>query len=197
MGYSYGRRWTEDKVEEEINRVKNILGIDRRPRNREVSVVTGSSSLNNKISKSGGFRAWAKRLNLNVKNSETSIGHKYEFEIKEILEKLGYQVQKMTTKHPYDLLINDNVKIDVKVSRCCNNNGFKFYSFNLERKYHNCDIFICVTLDDNELIDKILVIPSKYLMDRKQLSIGMSSSYDKFNKCFDYIDKYIYFYDSI
>ena len=60
--------------------------------------------------------------------------------IKEILEKLGYQVQKMTTKHPYDLLINDNVKIDVKVSRCCNNNGFKFYSFNLERKYHNCDI---------------------------------------------------------
>ena len=171
MGYSYGRRWTEDEAEEEINSVKNILGIDRMPTSSEISLVTGSSSLNNKISKSGGFRAWAKRLNLNVKNSETSIGHKYEFEIKEILEKLDYQVQKMTTKHPYDLLINDNVKIDVKVSRCCNNNGFKFYSFNLERKYHNCDIFICVTLDDNELIDKILVIPSKYLMDRKQLSI--------------------------
>ena len=52
VGYSYGRRWTEDEVEEEINSVKNILEIDRMPTSSEISLVTGSSSLNNKISKS-------------------------------------------------------------------------------------------------------------------------------------------------
>lgn len=198
MAYSHGVRWTDELIISEIINVMNSLGIDRMPTKSEIEAVMGNASLSGKISKAGGFKMWAEKLNLKLKESDTTFGNEYEFVIKEVLEKLGFEVEKMTTKHPYDLLINDNVKIDVKVSRYYNGeNDCKFHSYNLEKKYHNCDIFICVGIGEDEEMEKILIIPSKYLMGKKQLSTGVKSIYDRFDKKFDYIDKYIDFYNEI
>lgn len=199
MGYTHGTKWTDDLVEEYLLNIIKALDINRMPSRTEIKLVMGDDSLSNKIARAGGFRMWAEKLGLKLKESETSLGNEYEFIVKEILEELGYQVEKMTTKHSYDLLVNDNIKIDVKVSRYYKSkeSTFKYHTYNLEKKYHNCDIFICVGLSEDEDIEKILVIPSKYLMNRKQLSTGVTSSYDRFNKRFDYIEKYVQFYNEI
>lgn len=199
MGYAHGTKWTEELVITSIWNVINTLNIERMPTRAEIKLVMGDDSLNGKISKTGGFKMWAEKLDLKLKESETSFGNEYEFIVKEILEELGYEVEKMTTKHSYDLLVNDNIKIDVKASRYYHSkeNDCKYHTFNLEKKYHNCDIFICIGLSENEEIEKLLIIPSKYLMGKKQLSVGVNSMYDRFDKAFEYINKYVDFYNSI
>lgn len=170
------------------------LNIERMPTRTEIETVTNDSALTNKISKTGGTKYWANKLNLDLKDSETKLGQEWEMYAKSELENLGYEVEKMTTKHPYDLLVNNNIKVDVKVSRYYKGKGFKYHTFNMEKKYHNCDIFICIGLDEEDHVVKTLVIPSKYLMNKKQLSVGIESKYDKFNDRWDYIEKYSNFY---
>lgn len=194
MGYAHGKKWSDETIEAEILNVKNALNIDRMPTRSEIEVITNNSALTNKISKTGGTRLWAKKLGLVLKDSETKLGQEWELCVKETLENMGYEVEKMTTKHPYDLLVNNNIKVDVKVSRYYKKDNFKFHTFNLEKKYHNCDIFICIGIDDSDDIVKTLVIPSKYLIGKKQLSAGVCSRYDKFNNAWHYIEKYSEFY---
>lgn len=190
-------KWTNIKIEKEIKNVMNTLNISRMPSASEIKNVTNSNGLGIKITRTGGFKFWANKLNLKVKDSETNLGNEYEVLIKEILEGKGYIVENMTTKHPYDLLLNNNIKVDVKVSRYYNpsTNTFKYHTFNLEKKHHNCDIFICIGLNESDEIEKLLIIPSKYVMGIKQLSIGVNSKYDKFENRWGYIEKYSYFYD--
>ncbi|RDY22860.1 hypothetical protein CHF27_011100 [Romboutsia maritimum] len=188
-------KWTDEKIEREIKNVIKTLNIDRMPSTSEIKKATNNYGLGIKITRSGGVRYWADKLGLELKNSETKFGNEWEFNMKKELEGKGYIVEKMSTKHPYDLLVNDNIKIDVKVSRYYHKDNFKFYSFNLEKKYHNCDIFIFVGLKDGkEEIERLFIIPSKYLMGIKQLSIGTQSKYDKYQNRWDYIEKYSEFY---
>lgn len=194
MGYAHGTKWTDEKIENEIYNVINVLNIDRMPTKTEIGIVTKNHGLNNKISRSGGYKYWANKLGLDIKDSETRLGQEWEVYTKNIIESRGYYVEKMTTRHPYDLLINNNIKVDVKVSNYYHGKGFKYHTFNLENKYHNCDIFICIGLDELGQVVKCLVIPSKYLMNKKQLSIGIHSRYDKFNNAWSYIEKYSEFY---
>ena len=112
---------------------------------------------------------------------------------------MGYKVDKMQPRHPYDLLVNGNIKIDVKVSNYFYgvDESYKSHSFNLGKKFHNCDIFILIGLNSNKEIVKFLVIPSKMLMGVKQVCIGEESKYDKYNDAFRYIEKYDYFYHDL
>lgn len=190
-------RWTNAKIENEIKNVMSALNISRMPSASEIKNVTNSNGLAIKITRTGGFKFWSNKLKLENKNSETKLGNDYEILVENILNDKGYIVEKMTTKHPYNLLINNNIKVDIKVSRYYKplNNKFKYHTFNLERKYHNCDIFICIGLNENNKIEKLLVIPSKYVMEINQLSVGVNSKYDKFKDKWGYIEKYSYFYD--
>lgn len=188
-------KWNEYKIEKEIRNTMKFLNIDRMPTVSEMKVATRSYGLGLKVTRNGGTNYWADKLGLELKNSETKFGNEWEIKMKEGLERRGYMVEKMSTKHPYDLLVNNNIKIDVKASRYYHKDNFKFHSFNLEKKYHNCDIFIFVGLaDEADDIEKILIIPSKYLMGKKQLSVGLTSKYDKYQDRWDYLEKYSDFY---
>lgn len=188
-------KWNEYKIEKEIRNTMKFLNIDRMPTVSEMKVATRSYGLGLKVTRTGGTNYWADKLGLELKNSETKFGNEWEIRMKEDLERRGYMVEKMSTKHPYDLLVNNNIKIDVKASRYYHKDNFKFHSFNLEKKYHNCDIFIFVGLaDEADDIEKILIIPSKYLMGKKQLSVGLTSKYDKYQDRWDYLEKYSDFY---
>ena len=194
MGYSHRKQWTDQEIVYHIKEVMKTLDIKRMPSQSEIRNVMKSSALTNKICRTGGYKHWANRLGLELKQSETKTGNIWEFRIKEILENKGYIVEKMPTKHPYDLLINGNLKIDVKVS---NLTSYKYYTFNLEKKQHNCDIFICAAIQE-ETIQKLMIIPSKFLMNKKQLSIGEETSrYNDFIDRYDYIEKYIQFYEEL
>ena len=63
--------------------------------------------------------------------------------------------------YPYDILVNRNVKVDVKASRLFNNYGnSKYYTFNLEKKDQTCDIFVFYCINQNDEIERTFVIPS-------------------------------------
>ena len=189
--------WNDKTVEEAIMSVMYALSLNRMPSASEIVQVTKGHALNNAIRRRGGFRMWAEKLGLELKNSETKLGNNHEYYIKDDLLDRGYTVEKMSIKHPYDLLVNNNIKIDVKASHIYNYAHGKYYSFNLEKTHHNCDIFIFVCLDENEGVVKKLIIPSKFLMGVKQISVGLQSKYDIYDNRFDYLDKFNEFYSSI
>ena len=172
----YGKVWTEEKVGKEILKVMDSLGIKRMPSRSEIENVTGNSRLTNKISKNGGYYAWAEKLGLSVKQSDTYLGIKHEKMIAEkITEITGFYTELTSVKFPYDILVGGCVKIDVKFSNGYNNvNGFS-YSFNLEHDMQRCDLYVFVCGDE-----KILIIPSHVLLGKKQFSVGVNSAYDKY-----------------
>ena len=165
------------------------------PSKSEIESVVGSG-LSIKISRTGGFKYWADKLNLEMKESETKLGKKYEQYVTDLLKNKDYEVERMSTQHPYDLLINRNIKVDVKISNLYRGNSGEFHTFNLGKHNHNCDIFICICVTDNKIV-KTLIIPSKFLMKISQLSVGIHSIYDKFIDRFNYIEKYNMFYQSL
>lgn len=197
MGYAHGTQWTNERIKQEIIRVKEALCIDRMPSRSEIELITGNSRLTNKISRSGGFKYWAKKLGLQTKRCETSFGKKYEKIIADKLKDRGYKVEHMSTKHPYDLLVNDYIKIDVKAAKPYRSkNNYIFHTFNLEKKNPTCDIYIAVALSDEGNIERVFIIPSKYLKIT-QLSVGKCSIYNQFVDRWDYIKKYDLFYKNV
>jgi hypothetical protein len=195
MKHTYEKKWTDELIQSEIIKVKEALNLNRMPTRKEISKVMGNESLTGKISKTIGYYGWAKKLGLNIKNSETTFGKAYECYATEWLENLGYKVDKMSQNYPFDLLINDNIKIDIKTSNLYKGSKGSYYTFNLEKRYATCDIYICVCVENNN-IKKTLIIPSKDLR-LTQLSIGKKSIYDKYIDRYDYIQKYDYLYKNI
>lgn len=194
MGYTHGIKWTDEMIKQEIFDVMTAMCIKRMPSRSEIELVTGNSSLTNKISRSGGFYWWAEKLGLDRKNSETSLGNEYEYIVMNKLTDKGYNVKKMSTKHPYDLLVNENIKIDVKAAKpYISNKNDRFHTFNLYDGIPTCDIYIAIALDESDEVEKVLIIPSKYAKVT-QISIGSVSKYDKYINRWDYVERYDRFY---
>jgi hypothetical protein len=197
MGYTHGTKWTNELIEEAIEGVMIGLGTTTMPTKSECDHVTGNSALSSKISRDGGFSYWADKLGLEIKDSETQTGFKAEIEAKELIEKETGLVSKITkSRCPYDILVNGNVKIEVKISNGCGgSNGF-FYSANLYDGIQKADILIFICKNE-EKEGKILVIPSHHLQGITQLSIGIESYYDKYKERYDYIEKFNNFMSGI
>lgn len=179
-------RWTSKTIEKEINEVRNALGIKRMPTMAEVNRVMQNTSLSNAISKSGGFYLWAEKLKLSVKISESDYSRDFEIKCKDYIESKGFSAELTPTRFPYDILVDGVVKVEVKASRLYKGRKGNFYSFNLDKKLPKSDIniFYC----DNELSERIYVIPSYKLKGINQLSIGeVSSKYDRFINRWDYL----------
>lgn len=198
MGYTHGRKWSHEDIKSEIYKVMRCLEIDRMPSSVECNRVTGNSRLSSIIGHRGGFNWMAKHLGLSQSKCETRLGRNTEVKIKKFLESKGYDVKQMTIKHPYDLLINRNVKIDVKSSRQYQSaSGWTSYSFNLEKSNPTCDIYIFVCINDKNEFERILVVPSKFLHQTQLCITGGKSKYDIYKERWDYIDQYDKFYKSV
>lgn len=190
MGHTYGTQWNEELIIEKIYEVIYFLGIDRMPSKSEIEAYYGDSALTNKISKAGGFYQYAERLGLEIKESESKLGIKYEKKVIQILENLGFSAEHTSMRHPYDILVNGRVKIDVKVANTSYVRGSKVYSFNLERSLHSCDLYVAIALNDNKKVMKIYVIPSSVMNGKKQLTVGVTKSkYDSYLQRWDLVDK--------
>jgi hypothetical protein len=193
MGYTHGQKWDDAMTEAEIRNVMSALCIDRMPSNNEIKIVAGCG-LGCHIGKHGGFRYWANKLNLPTKESATKTGNGFEVVAKELLTSKGYSVIHMSTKHPYDLLVNDGIKIDVKVAKPYSYAGNStFHTFNLEKKNSTCDIYMMFILDFEENIKKLLIIPG-FALKITQLSVGKQSIYDKYLNRWDIVESYAMFY---
>ena len=110
----------------------------------------------------------------------------------QISEILGLDSQKTAPRHPYDLLVENSVKIDVKSAKLFKINNTQYFTFNLEKTHQTCDLYVFYCIE-NDVIVKTLIIPSYILSGKTQLSIGHKSKYDKYIDRWDLILKYYHF----
>lgn len=191
MGYSHGRKWTEEMIEEKICDVQNGLSINHFPTHSEMNNFIGNKSLSQAISKHGGTEYWSNKMCIPIKKSETEFGEKYEsYAINDIFEHTGLLSIHTNSHHAYDILTNECVKIDVKASmeNILKSNDTHYYSFNLEKKQPTCDIFILYCVNPDLSIYKTIIIPSALISGKTQIGIGKNNSkWDSYRNQWRYI----------
>lgn len=201
IGHSHGTNWTDDLVISSIERVINSLELDRFPTHSEMVEFYGDKSLTNKISKSGGTKYWATRLGYSVKNCESKFGDFYErYSIDDILKNTKLKSYKNKVGYPYDITTNKHIKVDVKSSTIIeNNNGYKYHSFNLEKKEPTCDIYILYCIDNSDLIYKTYIIPSCHVYGQTQIGISAYgiSKWDRYKNNWAIFNTYNEFYQKL
>lgn len=196
MGYSYGTRWNDNLVKKEIYKVMETLNINRMPSAQECEYVFKNARLSSKIAKSGGFYKWADKLGLEIKDCETKTGKGFEVKATDLLEKQGYKVERMSTKYPYDLLINDHVRIDVKTGRAYILKGSRVHTVGINKKYATCDLYLIFALDERDNIEKTFIIPGTELK-LTSLNFGANSKYDIYLDRWDLLEKFDKFYKQL
>jgi|SRR5690625_3311902 len=189
------RVWTDDLIGEKIEEAMRTLCITRMPTASELTSI-GRNDLHCAIGKYGTYRGWSERLSLELKSNETNKGNKYERVIGNMLVEKGFKVKEMTTGHPYDLLVNENVKVDVKAGAAHHHYGSRAHTFRPSSKDSTCDIYICVALNELSEIEDVFIIPSKFARV-KTINVGTNSKYDKFIDRWDFVNEYTEFYESI
>lgn len=198
MGYTHGTEWTDELIVEKIFEVKNALSLDRMPSRSECREYFHNNSLANAISRRKHWYELADELGLPIKDSETYFGKTQEAIAEEMLISKGYSVRRMSQNFPYDLLVDDAVKIDVKASHLYKGHAGEFYTFNLEKQFATCDIYLLFTLNDDNSEREVYIVPSIFVIAQTQLSIGKDKSkYRRFIDRWDYIEQYSDFMSAI
>ena len=187
-------KWNEELISTGITDIANKFVPVRMPSNREVVEMTGNYSLANAIQKHGGYEFWANKLGLEQKRSETKIGVEYERKVADILRKCGHDVAETTIKHPYDLLVDNCVKVDVKVADTSLIRNNKAHAYRIAKRQHTCDFYICCELDTGD----IYVIPANMVAGQVQIEMGPGSQkYSHYKDAFYLIDDAVKFYQSL
>lgn len=168
--------WTDELIKERILEVVDFHGYNRMPTKKEIEDYYGNTALTKKIGATGGIEAWAEKLKLSRKPCESVLAAQYEKHAKKTLEEKGFSCELTSVKHPYDILVNGGVKIDVKVSNLVTIGDSKAYTFNIEKKQPTCDLYVAYCLDENKEIVKTYIIPSRVLTGQCQLSLGKNNS---------------------
>lgn len=152
------------------------MALSRMPSRSECEAYFRDCSLTNAISRrDGGWYQLAFELGLPLKASETLFGKTHEAKASEALMAAGHEVRKMSQNFPYDLLVDDCVKVDVKASRLYHGETGNFYSYNLEKPYATCDFYVLYAQPD-EGDERVIVVPSKNVIAHSQISIGERNS---------------------
>ncbi|MCA1029311.1 hypothetical protein LCM23_25190 [Cytobacillus kochii] len=188
-------RWNDELIKSELKKCISYLQIDRMPTASEL-ITLGRNDLHCKISKTKKYSGWAKEIGLEMKSSETTKGNTYEFYILEKIKEIssGFSVKKMSTKHPYDLLVNDCVKVDVKVCKAHNHFGSRAHTFGINKKYATCDIYVCIALDEHDIVENYFIIPAARLQ-LTTLNIGTDSKYNMYKNRWDILCNFVRYYE--
>lgn len=196
MGYTYGTKWNDDLIIHDIMTIVNDMNIKHFPTHTEMKKYYGDQRLIAAVSKYGGTQYWANKLGIPIKECESSFGNTYELQAIEDIEKqTGLSSEITKPRYPYDLLTDRSVKIDVKAAVPSQRTDFKrAWSFNLEKKQQTCDIYIFYCVDNN-VVEKIAIIPSVTLSGSSQLGIGNMSKWDIYINRWDIISRYADFFD--
>lgn len=187
MGYTHGIRWDEDTIKAKVLEVVSGLELNRMPSRNECNMYYQNSCLSNAITKRVGWYKLAKELGLPVKDSETQTGKNAELVAAEMLVSKGFSVEQMPQNFPYDLLVDGCVKVDVKASKLYKGKTGDFFCYGLAKPFATCDAYVLITLDDDGNAETFMIVPSKFVVKNKQISVGRDKS-----KYHDFIDRWDY-----
>lgn len=194
---SHGK-WNPEIAKSELVRIKKEIGIDYMPTRSEILEHENNFSLCSYISRSLGYYGYAKQLGLEIKKSETTVGKSCEHEIACRLESEGHKVDQMPQNFPYDLLVDECLKIDVKYSNLYHGPNGNFYRFSWDKKYPTCDVYVLVSGIRGNSTKTFRIIPSCHIKNISGISMGeISSIYDAYIDRWDYIGRYLNFYANI
>lgn len=155
------QRWSLEKIERMI--LANLVD-ERMPTVSELTSV-GLSSLSSAIVRTGGFKHWQNKLRLDNKQSETHIGQEWEDWALIHLSDHDMKVESQSTRHPFDLLVNTIVRIDVKVAHFTsyktNHGKAAGYVFHIHKSHsHDCDLYMLICLSDVDKPQAVYYIPA-------------------------------------
>ena len=120
-------------------------------------------------------------MSLKQKKSETALGIHGEQVMADVLRGLGFTVEATSVKHPYDLLIDGCVKVDVKTANTSYVRGCPVHAYRLAKKQHTCDFYVFFENDT----DAIYVVPAHVCTGQVQVEMGSGSKrYAKFKDAF-------------
>ncbi len=108
-------KWTEAMIADRI--MENYRNTGKFPTNTYLN-ETGQADLQNQITKKGGFIKWSERLGIPREHSDSDTGWDGEIEVAKILREQGFTVDRPSAvKSPYDLLVKDVLRVDVKTAK--------------------------------------------------------------------------------
>jgi hypothetical protein len=154
------RRWTEEVVEVGLRVAAERVG--RMPIHREL-IEMGASDLANAITRTGGYRGWARRLELAEKAGSTHWGRQIEEQVAAWLRDHGFAVECLGAQAPYDLVVGGCVRLDVKSALWASfprrEGGFcQGYFFRLAKKIPTCDLYVLCPVDEqNQIVERYFV----------------------------------------
>lgn len=105
-------RWTDREIHWGLHRV--VLDLGRMPSSNELRRM-GLPNLAGAVSRRGGYRKWSLRLGVEQKGTETHFAQKWERHEVGFFESLGFDVERQTTRAPFDMLVNGH-RVDVKAA---------------------------------------------------------------------------------
>lgn len=182
-------RWNDQMIRDGIMEVVDALKLDRMPSKKECEEYFHNSCLTNAISKRTGWYNLANEMGLEIKESDTGFGKLFERKGCDLLRAKGFEVRRMSHNHPYDLLVDGCVKVDVKASKLYRGEEGNYYSFNLDKPYATCDFYLLLTVNDDDTINRRMVVPSYCVMSHSQISIGEhKSKYHLYTDRFDLLE---------
>jgi hypothetical protein len=108
-------KWTDAMIADRI--MENYRNTGKFPTNAYLQ-ETGQNNLSCAIVRAGGFPKWSERLGIPREHSDSDTGWDGEIEVAKILREQGFTVDRPSAvKNPYDLLVNDILRVDVKTAK--------------------------------------------------------------------------------
>jgi len=165
--------WTTDRIRNEIQPVVNELG--RMPTKGELD-NRGLTDVSSTISDRG-YEATATKLGLKMKDCKIRRAIQKEREVNSIIQDLGLDSELTSYKAPYDILVNETLRIDVKMgSRTqSRNKQFMFRMDNIDNP--NCDLYVLFTSEreTGETVD-VYWVPADMMPLLRSTDVGVSVS---------------------
>ena len=153
-------QWNDQLIEAALFEL--IQKFNRMPSANELYEL-GRGDLANVIARRGGFKKWSDKMGAEQKGTESHLGLEVQAKVGRALRARGYKVDEMTTKHPFDLLVNDRLRIDVKSSRHHRYAGsVTGYIFGISKREPTCDLYIlCCLSDEGRILEKYFIPSSE------------------------------------
>lgn len=179
-----------ERIEQELREVVGEMG--RMPSAPELNARglgrLATAALRNSPQRGrGAFAWWANRLGASLKDSCTKRGVEIENRVAEELLGLGLAVVQQTTRAPFDLLVENRVRVDVKSAqyneyttpkggRCCG------HFFGLSKADPTCDLYILCGVDAANAILWRYFVPSSEARVRTLTITPTGQTYTRFRE---------------
>ena len=127
--------------------------------------------------------------NKQARQEANLLGKQYEQVARDLLGSMGHSVELMPYGHPYDLLVGNVVKIDIKAAT----RRDVGYRYHLGKKQASCDAYILFALDGCNI--KAYYVPAHILNGTVDITIGQhTSKLDPYLGDINLIDRIYYGY---